>query len=198
MGRTQTWDEADALAAARRVFRQRGYAGASLRELEDATGVHPGSLYRRFGDKRGLFLAALQSYNTQVVDQRVRTHLLTAEDPLTGIRSFFTSTFEELVDGIPGCLVTNSAVECVTLDPSVHGDVLDGLQRIEDGLVAALRRADQAGQLPAGREPSALAAQLLALYQGVLVLVRCGTPAAKLAAIAHGGVDALVGTTTPS
>src|SRR3954470_19679821 len=102
VGRRQLWDRAEVLASAMRLFRYRGYLGASVRDIEEATGLHPGSLYRVFQSKEGLFCAALDAYNDQVVQGRVRAHLLEQPDPVAGIRSFFTSAFETGLERDPG------------------------------------------------------------------------------------------------
>lgn len=171
MGRRQLWDQAEVLASAMRLFRRRGYLGASVRDIEEATGLHPGSLYRVFESKDGLFRAALDAYNDQVVEGRVRVHLLEPADPVAGIRSFFTSAFETGPDPDPGCLLTNTAVESFTL-PQTTDAVRRGLETIESGFAEALTRARALGLLSADLDVEVSAAHLLALYQGLLVLVR--------------------------
>ena len=59
MARPKEFDEAAALDAAIHVFREQGYAAASLSELTARMGIGRPSLYATFGDKRHLFLAAL-------------------------------------------------------------------------------------------------------------------------------------------
>lgn len=202
MGRKQVWDQDEVLASAMSLFRRRGYLGASLRDLEEATGMHPGSLYRAFRSKEGLFSAALDAYNERVVEGRVRLHLRDAEDPVAGIRSFFTSTFDtdtdtEINTGTgperepdPGCLLTNTAVESFTV-PHVTPGVRRGLETIESGFADALTRARAQRLLPAELDVEVSAAQLLALYQGLLVLVRSGTGAAKLHTITDGALASI-------
>lgn len=202
MGRKQLWDRAEVLASAMRLFRRRGYQGASVRDIEEATGLHPGSLYRVFENKDGLFRAALDAYNDQVVQGRVRAHLLESADPVAGIRSFFTSTFEtgrgpDLdhdydpdPDPDPGCLLTNTAVESFTL-PQAADAVRRGLETIESGFAEALTRARTRGLLPADLDVGQSAAHLLALYQGLLVLVRAGTPRSKLHTITDGAMASI-------
>ena len=46
--------------AAARLFLDRGYEATSIEDLVLACGLHRGSLYKAFGSKRGIFLAALQ------------------------------------------------------------------------------------------------------------------------------------------
>ncbi|MEV5491173.1 TetR/AcrR family transcriptional regulator [Streptomyces bobili] len=189
MGRKQVWDQGEVLASAMRLFRRRGYLGASLRDLEEATGMHPGSLYRAFRSKEGLFSAALDDYNERVVEGRVRVHLRDAEDPVTGIRSFFTSAFDTGIgtEPDPGCLLTNTAVESFSV-PHVAPGVRRGLETIESGFADALTRARTQRLLPEELDVEESAAQLLALYQGLLVLVRSGTDAAKLHTITDGAL----------
>ncbi|MFB9318217.1 TetR/AcrR family transcriptional regulator [Cryptosporangium minutisporangium] len=173
-----------------RLFRRRGYHGASLRDVEEATGLHPGSLYRTFESKDGLFRAALDAYNDQVVQDRVRIHLLEPSDPVAGIRSFFTSAFETGLDPDPGCLLTNTAVESYIVPQAVSG-VHRGLDAIESGFADALTRARALDLLPADLDVEESAARLLALYQGLLVLVRAGTPRTKLHTITDGALASL-------
>ncbi|MCX5208120.1 TetR/AcrR family transcriptional regulator [Kitasatospora sp. NBC_00240] len=190
MGRKQLWDQSEVLTSAMRLFRRRGYLGASLRDIEEATGLHPGSLYRVFRSKDGLFRAALDAYNDQVVQGRVQAHLREPADPVAGIRSFFTSTFETGLDPDPGCLLTNTAVESFTVPQAADG-VRRGLETIESGFTEALTRARTLGLLPADLDVEVSAAHLLALYQGLLVLVRAGTPASKLHMITDGAMASI-------
>ena len=44
------------------VFWDHGYEGASLPDLMAGTGLSRGSLYKAFGDKKALLLAALDLY----------------------------------------------------------------------------------------------------------------------------------------
>jgi AcrR family transcriptional regulator len=172
VGRKQGWDQTEVLASAMRLFRRRGYLGASVRDLEEATGLHPGSLYRAFKNKDELFRAALDAYNDQVVEERVQTHLREPTDAMAGIRSFFITAFDNGIDPDPGCLLTNTAIESFSVPQAMPG-VQRGLDLIETGFEDALTRAGRT-------EAQAEAVQLLALYQGLLVLVRAGAPTTKL------------------
>lgn len=60
VGRTPDYERDDVISSAARAFGMHGYAGTSIDTLVTATGVHRGSLYKEFGSKRGLFVAALQ------------------------------------------------------------------------------------------------------------------------------------------
>src|SRR5687768_11589960 len=48
------------LAAARACFAQYGYEGATVRRLEEATGLSRGAIFHHFRDKESLFLAVAE------------------------------------------------------------------------------------------------------------------------------------------
>lgn len=62
------------VTAATRLFLERGYEATSVDDLVVASGLHRGSLYKAFGSKRGIFLAALEHL--------VREELPTAAAPV--------------------------------------------------------------------------------------------------------------------
>lgn len=61
-GRPRTFEMEAALDAAVEVFWAKGHDGASLDDLTGAMGIGRPSLYAAFGDKRALFLAAMDRY----------------------------------------------------------------------------------------------------------------------------------------
>jgi AcrR family transcriptional regulator len=73
------------LAAALKLFGQRGYAGVSVREVARAAGVTTPNVYYYFGSKRGLYLRLLHD----LLDRRstaVRVALSEGGDPIVRLR----------------------------------------------------------------------------------------------------------------
>lgn len=65
-GETATRD--DILVAARDAFGERGYDGATVRDVAERAGVDPALLYHYFGSKQQLFVAAMEiPYDWRVV-----------------------------------------------------------------------------------------------------------------------------------
>lgn len=56
------------VAAARRLFAERGYRGATTSEIARAAGVAEGTIYRHFKDKKELFLACVEPAVSAAVD----------------------------------------------------------------------------------------------------------------------------------
>lgn len=167
------------------AFRRDGYAGTSIKSLERDTGLSSGSLYNSFGDKDAIFRKALVHYNRVVVAERMEDHL-DQRSPIEGLRSLFLSLLDEPGGGSSGCLLTNSAVEFGVRESPAKRDVQGGFQIEEGAFMAAL------GRLPdVSANAPARAIKLLALYQGILVLIRSGYSKAKLQDMINDEFDTL-------
>lgn len=62
MGRHRQYSEANALESAMNLFWQHGYDSTSLKEMENALDMRPGSIYKAFGSKEKLYLRSLELY----------------------------------------------------------------------------------------------------------------------------------------
>ncbi|GIE76350.1 TetR family transcriptional regulator [Actinoplanes philippinensis] len=81
MGRPRGFDEETVTAAAAALFTTRAYDGVGVDDLVRQLEVHRNSLYKTFGSKRGLYLAALRwhvSHVLQPLTQRLRSEKDTA------------------------------------------------------------------------------------------------------------------------
>lgn len=167
MARSRSFDEQEILTRAMHAFRQHGYARISIRQLEEATGLTSGSLYNAFGDKDGLYRAAIAHYVDGFVIARLRAHA-GPQATLEDLEEFFLTLFRPpMTDGF-GCLVSNAAMEFGS-----SGSVADeGVGRALD-LVDASMRAVLGREI--GREAAGPAAMRLSLmYQGILLMTRAG------------------------
>ncbi len=66
--RAQMMEETRAklIAAGRRAFTEKGYAGTSMDDLTAAVGLTRGALYHNFGDKRGLLAAVVEEVDGEM------------------------------------------------------------------------------------------------------------------------------------
>jgi AcrR family transcriptional regulator len=65
MARLREFEIGEALDGVMDVFWRQGYEGASMQDIEAATGLNKQSLYRIFPDKRAMYLAALERYEAK-------------------------------------------------------------------------------------------------------------------------------------
>jgi TetR/AcrR family transcriptional repressor of nem operon len=141
MGRLQTFDSTTAVQSARDVFWDLGYDGASLADLEAATGLNRSSLYHAFGSKRGLFDAAVADYRDTVI--RPRLSGLQADG---AGRAHLIAYFDELRDAVGklpldsprrGCLLVNCATGLAAHDEPAR----EVVEAYRTELAGALRNA---------------------------------------------------------
>lgn len=168
MARTRSFDRDAVLAAAGNAFRQRGYRDASIAELERATGLVSGSIYNAFGDKAGLFRAALEHYVHGLVRQRLAVSA-GADARLEELEQLYLSVLEPPLSDGYGCLVNNSIIEFGNTPGIASDAIAETLGLVREGIASVLVR--EIG--PAGAELEVM--QLVLLYHGVLTLSRSGT-----------------------
>lgn len=140
MGRTQAFDTDEAVRLARAVFWERGYEESSLPELERATGLSRSSIYHAFGNKRGLFDAALASYLAEIIRPRLQPLNASTVDP-QAITDYFTGLRAALaqpnsLQSHNGCLLLNSAGAPISNEEAV-GRAIAGYR---DELASSLSR----------------------------------------------------------
>jgi len=191
-GRPRTFDLDDVLDRAIEVFRDRGYEGSSMADLERATGLNTSSIYNAFGSKKALFDQSLSRY--EVVRLATIVEVLGAgTDGLDDLhRALEIQQLESLSEwGREGCLAVNTMIE---LGPRA-GDVKDVLSEFRTRLAEAVRlpleRAVALGEMNSDRVAGAVAL-LVTFTLGVGVLMRSGASGAEMAShfeAAHELVD---------
>jgi TetR/AcrR family transcriptional regulator, copper-responsive repressor len=68
-GRPREFDTADVLDIIRACFARKGFSATSIEDLSEATGLSTPSLYNAFGDKRAMFLQALDLESVEVLSR---------------------------------------------------------------------------------------------------------------------------------
>ncbi|MER7080518.1 transcriptional regulator, TetR family [Saccharopolyspora kobensis] len=180
MARTKEFDPEVALQRALELFWERGYEATSTAELVAHLGVARASIYATFGDKRRLYLKALERY-LRITDESV-VGVLSAGPALAGVHRLIDRYAEKAAADAErvGCMVVNAAVESSSRDAEVHRLVESSWSFLEASLTSALARARAEGDLPADREPRALARMLLVFFQGIQVMGRAPADADRI------------------
>ena len=175
MARTKEFEPEKALTRAMDLFWRRGYEATSVHDLLEEMGIGRGSMYDTFGDKRALFLAALDRFEETRVS-RADEILEGSASAVEGIRRLFETTIEGLVSYEPrrGCLLANTAVELAPHDEQIARRISCYVRRTEDAFERALVRGRATGEIPADKDPKALARFLVSILHGVRVLARAG------------------------
>ncbi|HEY6870415.1 MAG TPA: TetR/AcrR family transcriptional regulator [Novosphingobium sp.] len=179
-GRPREFDPDVALAAALRVFWQRGYEGASLVELTEAMGITKPSLYACFGNKEALFRRALDLYERDKLSY-VRKALEAPSAREVAERLLRGGLDIHCSSGDPqGCLGVISAVACGAEAESIRREVLARRASSEAAMVERFARARDEGDLPPSFTPEAIVCYLTTVMQGMSLKAGAGVPREQL------------------
>jgi len=136
MGRPREFDSEKAIDAALHVFWREGYDGAGLADLLDAMGIQRGSLYKAYGSKKGLFLAALDRYREVYVAPGA---VWLAEGPGSGLDRITQAMRSSPARNLGrGCFLCNAAAGPAADDPEISVTVNAQLDLLRTGFRAAL------------------------------------------------------------
>lgn len=173
-GRPKQFDPDCALDRAMMLFWERGYERTSLGDLLHAMGISRQSLYDTFGDKRTLYLAALDRYRAR--QQRELVAELFEDAPsLPAIRAVFDRLVRSAACGQRrSCMLGSSTLERGDCDTDVAERVQATLRQIEGRFELAIRNAIERRELGAVGEPRAVARHLVNTLQGLSVLSKGG------------------------
>ena len=174
-GRPREFDMDSALDEALRVFSERGYYAASISELTEAMGLTGGSIYKAFGDKRGVFLAVFARYR-QVRQQLLEETLAKAPNAYEKLRALMTFFADSSCgeSGLRGCLVVGSATELSLFDEEVAGRVNLAFDFDEKRLQDLIRLGHSDGSVAQHVDPESTACTVLALTKGMRVIGKTG------------------------
>src|ERR1700722_19308764 len=145
MARPREFNQDIALRKAIRLFSRQGFAATSTDELMRGMDVGRQSMYDTFGDKRALFLKALEIYVTESV-HAINVELRAPGSPLAAIRSALVH-FSERKDlsSTDGCMGINAICEFGMRDEDVTRITRRAANAQRLTLMDTLRRAQMEG-----------------------------------------------------
>src|SRR5262249_25981886 len=110
MAGTKQFDHGTVGDRAMMLFWRKGYGRTSIQDQEKATILRRGTLYNTFGDKQGLFVAALKRYETTVSQEQMKQ--LSNPDPYRAIEGFLETLVTQMNEPSRprGCLHTNTSL----------------------------------------------------------------------------------------
>ena len=167
MAGVKQFDRNQVLDRAMAAFWTRGYEATSVDDLVEATGIGRGSLYGTFGDKRQLFLAALDRYwNTVGMEMFAE---LSDPDARHAIERMFDALIRRASNPkFPrGCLFTNTSLECPTCGDEIARKIAENMGQQETAIYQVLRKAQADGTLSQTQDARALARFFLGVAWGI-------------------------------
>jgi len=182
-GRPREFDIEEALAAALRVFWEKGYEGASLTDLTEAMGITRPSLYAAFGNKEALFKRALDLYETEKLAYVGRA--LDAPTARCVAQRLLEGAIETVTGECPGCLGVMVSVSCGGTESPIQQDLRARAHSSRAALVERMQRAIDEGDFTLPVSAEAMTQYLLAVLQGLAVQAGTGASREQLQQVAE-------------
>lgn len=177
MARPRGFDSSVVLDKAKQVFWSKGYEGASISDLADATGLKAGSLYNAFGDKEALYLQTLDRYGEKEVATAIAWMAKQDVRGAEAIARFFNMIAAQVDSGAyrTGCYLCNAAVDQAPNNPKIADKVTANMAPLRQAFLDLLKRD------PRTAEAAVMLADFaLATYLGMFVMIRGGADEAMV------------------
>ena len=160
--RNAEFDREEVLRAAMKAFMHKGYAKTSMQDLKKATGLHPGSIYCAFENKRGLLLAALEQYR---LDRKTEFEQFFANSELAmvNLKSYLDNIVVECIscDSAQACLLTKALNEIADQDSEIQQVISDNLSMLQQALAEKFEQAKTEKSISADKDCHHLARYFL-------------------------------------
>ncbi|QEH42887.1 TetR/AcrR family transcriptional regulator [Chitinophaga sp. XS-30] len=160
------------------IFNVKGYAGTSLSDMTEATGLTKGSIYGHFANKDEVALAAFD-YNLQQVMQTVRREMEqknTIREKLAVFIAVYNNFLKQPLHG--GCPILNTAVEADDTHPALRKKAADAIHNWKKMLVQLIETGIKQQDISPTVHAEQLALTIIATIEGAMMISKLtGKPA---------------------
>jgi AcrR family transcriptional regulator len=183
-GRPRSFNRDQALDAAVLVFWDKGYDGSSIEDLTNAMGINRPSLYATFGNKRDLFMQAIDRY-AATHGNRAFSAFRLEPDNRKAIEQFFDASIEcALAEGTPrGCLINTVATEAAENDAELRDKLADMFTQTDTAIARRLATNHDAAASPI-HDPEGLARMAHSVTHSIMTRARAGADRNELSQVA--------------
>lgn len=160
--RVAEFDREKVLRSAMTSFMDKGYSKTSMQDLKKATGLHPGSIYCAFENKRGLLLAALEQYR---LDRNTEfSEIFSGQKPvLIELKAYLDHIVLECqsCDVSRACLLTKALNEVAKQDEEVRDIITLHLANWQQAITHVLQKAIDKKEIMSDRSADSRAHYLM-------------------------------------
>lgn len=159
------------IAQAAPLFNQRGFAGCSMQDVMEATGLEKGGLYRHFSSKEEL-AAEVFRYAVDRVNKLRSEKIDHEHGAVTELRSMVHRFVEIRSDVAGGCMIFNTAIEEDDGNPLLRELALKAIEDWKVRLSKIVERGVRSGEIRKGTVPRRVANVVIATLEGALTISR--------------------------
>lgn len=185
MARQAGYDRGEALGQALSVFWRKGYHATSLKDLESALDMRPGSIYAAFGSKEALFEEALDAY-AQRSRAEFEATMAAAPTRLAGLAAHVRNLgcADRATTPSRACMLVKTVLETPDDDAVLRAKAESLMRETEATFARAFESARSAGEIAADAQPDRLASRLQAAIFGLRAYAQRTDADDRIAALA--------------
>ena len=179
MSRSKEFDEGTVLLKAMVLFWRNGYEKTSMQDLVDDMNIHRRSIYDTFGDKKSLFLRALQLFE-ESTERRMKQTIKPIQSVKSSIRELFEMIVFPIDERPPGCLIVNTAIEMTSHEPEIAARINKSFLKTEALILELLVQGQMSGEISDQLEVEKVASSIHNSLIGLRVLAKTTDDKEKL------------------
>jgi TetR/AcrR family transcriptional repressor of nem operon len=157
------------------VFWEKGYEATSVADILRATGLHKGSLYQTFGDKKSLFIACLENYQGQML-QKNKEIIESEPNPIIGLKKSLYEMLElsctQSECGNKGCMAVNTLVETAPHDEEIRTVLEKNENKFQMFMIGQLKKAENQNGYQLKFPPEIMFAMLMTFMCGLSSVIK--------------------------
>ncbi|MBI9076826.1 MAG: TetR/AcrR family transcriptional regulator [Desulfatibacillum sp.] len=169
------------------IFNKQGFAGTSLSDITDATGLTKGSIYGNFKNKDELALR-VYDYNVSLVEQAFIDEMVgvtSSIERLMGYPRAYRRLYRDLLDK-GGCPLLNTLVEADDTHEKLLKRAVDTIDRWKKTIAGIIQKGLVRGEIRTGTDPFRIAELMISLFEGGGLLAKAtGDKSYALAVMDH-------------
>ena len=153
------------------IFNMKGYAGTSMSDITEATGLSKGSIYGNFGNKEDVALAVFD-YNHGKVHSIIQQRIIAAKtyhDKLMVYAQVYDQ-FTRSTFPVGGCPILNTAVEADDTNSLLKDRAAKAILRWKKSVQDLIQAGVDAGEFKGGLDHQRLALSIVALIEGGIMI----------------------------
>lgn len=152
------------------VFNEKGYAGTSLTDLTEATGLSKGSIYGNFENKDEVALAAFD-YNFNKISQYLREKISQHDHSIMRLKVYpeVYGRFLSIPFLKAGCPILNTATEADDTHPQLRDKVVKALDTWKSSIVNQILRGQMRKEIKSDVNAEEIAILIMSLIEGAVM-----------------------------
>jgi TetR/AcrR family transcriptional repressor of nem operon len=165
MARNVEFNEEEAIQKAMEVFWEKGYNGASLRDLTVAMKINSSSLYNTIGDKQELFVRCVQHY-TDLRKNDLLQRKVGKGSAFTVLKQYIDDAVSVIINEANGCMAIKAVFEAATDDARVKEILKADSDYAYHFMYTLIAEAMEHGEISSDEDPDLLADYFISTWTG--------------------------------